>query len=449
MKHSWILSLCLVPVAFGAEPTVPQSRGGPMRLNLKEAVALAISPEGSARVQLAAEALKQAQARSAQARSALLPNLDAALADRNSTVNLAANGLTSIAAPIPGFHFPSLVGPFSTMDLRLSASQSVFDVGSIRRFQASRGGASAARSDLENTEDQVAAQVARAYLSAIRADADVETAQANLALSRAVLMQAENQKTAGTGTGIEITRARVQQANDQQRLLVAENARRSAHLQFLRGLNLPLDTEVELTDKLGHVPADVVTLEQAKSQALAARADLRAQQQREAAAKLSVDATRGDRLPSVSAFGDYGSIGPGVHNLLPTRTYGLTVRIPLFDGGRRGARLAESQSQYRAEEVRTRDMVEQIELELRLAIDALQSAEAQVAVAREGLELAEGELTQARRRYDAGVAAGLEVTDAQTRLERARDNQTEALYNYNMARIDLEKAMGAIRRTMQ
>jgi outer membrane protein TolC len=40
------------------------------------------------------------------------------------------------------------------------------------------------------------------------------------------------------------------------------------------------------------------------------------------------------------------------------------------------------------------------------------------------------------------------VTDAQTRLERARDNQIAALYNYNVARIDLEQAMGRVRRAV-
>jgi outer membrane protein TolC len=47
------------------------------------------------------------------------------------------------------------------------------------------------------------------------------------------------------------------------------------------------------------------------------------------------------------------------------------------------------------------------------------------------------------------VAIAVEVTDAQTRLERARDNQTAALYNYNLARIDLAQAMGAVRRMVQ
>jgi outer membrane protein len=72
-----------------------------------------------------------------------------------------------------------------------------------------------------------------------------------------------------------------------------------------------------------------------------------------------------------------------------------------------------------------------------------------VKVAGEGLELAGNELAQARRRYEGGVAAGLEVTDAQTRLARARDNQTTALYGYNVARIDLAQAMGAVRRMVE
>jgi outer membrane protein TolC len=69
-----------------------------------------------------------------------------------------------------------------------------------------------------------------------------------------------------------------------------------------------------------------------------------------------------------------------------------------------------------------------------------------VKVAKEGLALAEAETNQARRRYGAGVANSLEVTDAQTRLERARDNSVAALFNYNLARIDLAQATGSVRR---
>jgi outer membrane protein TolC len=422
---------------------------GTLELSLKRAVDLAVSPEGSAQIQISNEGLKQAQSRSAQSRAALLPNVDAAFAENNITANLAANGLTSVKLPFAGFSFPSLVGPFNVMDARLSLNQAVFDFSALRRFQASKAGIAAAKEDVNTAEEQVAARVARTYLAAIRADADVESAGANVTLAQALLAQAQDQKSAGNGTGIEITRASVQLAADRQKLLVAQNSQRSARLQLLRAIGLRLDTEIALTDKLQFIPVDAVTLAEAKTVAMKQRPELQAQQQREANARLAASATKLERLPTVAAVGNYGSSGSGLYNNQPTRVYGISIKVPVFDGGRRDARREESASQYRAEKFRTNDLKEQIELDVRLALDSLRSAEEQVQVAKEGLGLAESELTQARRRNDAGVALSLEVTDAQTRLENARDNQTAALYAYNLARIELAQAMGKVRSIVQ
>jgi len=438
----------LVGILLAAAALPATLAAAPVELSLKRAVQLAVAPEGNTRVQLSTESLKQAQSRSLESRAALLPDLSAAYTQQNLTRNLAAMGI-HISSPFPGFQLPQFVGPFTTLDGRVSATQSVFDISAYRRYQASKMALSAARSDVKGTEEQVAALVARAYLAALRADTDVETAKANVALSEAVRKQAEDQKAAGTGTGIEITRTRVQLANDRQRLLVAENARRSAVLQLLRAIGMRLDTELVLTDKLEAPPVDAMTMEQAKAKALEDRPDYRAQREREATARISADAVKLERLPTVTAFGDYGESGTGFNSSLPTRTIGITVRIPVFDGGKREARRAESASQARAERLKTSDLKEQIELDVRLALDALRSADEQVKVSREGLELAENEVTQARRRYEAGVAAGLEVTDAQTRLEWARDNQTAALYNYNVARIDLAQSVGVVRRMVE
>src|SRR5215831_5739820 len=194
MKLLWLV-VVVVPLA-----------GQPIQLSLKRAVEIATSKEGNANIQLAGEALRQAEARSNQARAALLPDVESFVNDQSRTENLEALGLTNLVQiPIPGFHFPQFVGPFTTFDARVTATQSVFDFSSIRRFQASKSGISAAKQDMETTGEQVAAQVARAYLAALKADTDVETAQANVTLSEAVQKQAENQKQAGTGTGIEIT----------------------------------------------------------------------------------------------------------------------------------------------------------------------------------------------------------------------------------------------------
>src|SRR5436190_23619245 len=95
-----------------------------LQLSLRRAVGIATSPEGSARIQLATELTRQADARSKQARAALLPSLDASVSEQNMNRNLAAFGFSGVAVPIPGFSFPSVVGPFNVFDARVNGTQS-------------------------------------------------------------------------------------------------------------------------------------------------------------------------------------------------------------------------------------------------------------------------------------------------------------------------------------
>lgn len=429
-------------------PTITTGQNRPVvPLGLKRAVEIATSPEGSAQMQIAIEETRQAEARRGQARAALLPKIDGVVSQQSVTRNIAAFGVQGVPGSV--FQPPKFVGPFTVTDIRASASQGIIDFASIWRYQASKAGVKAAESAEDSQRDKVAATTARAYLAALRSDADVETANANVELAQALLRQAGNLKAAGTGTGIDVTRARVQLANEQQRLLVARNDQRRTHLQLLRTMGVRLDTQVELTDRLEYNPVDAETLDKAAREALQQRADYRAQQDREQAAKLSLKATRGDNLPMLGAFGDYGAIGSGVDDALPTRSIGLQIRIPIFDGGRRNAISAESAAQFRQQQIRLRDLRDQIEMELELARDGLQSAKDEVEVSREGLRLAEEELAQARRRLDAGVANSLEVTEAQTRVARARENRTAALFHHAQARLDLAEASGTLRREVQ
>lgn len=433
-----IVILCAPLLALGQNAPAPAGK-----LTLKQAVELALSARGNARVQLAAEAVQQSKTRSAQARGALLPNVDSSLAYQSQTRNLGAMGI-ELESPIPGLAIPRFVGPFSTMDARLTANQAVFDFSAIRRYQAAKTGVRAAEADAGSARDQVATQTASQYMAAVAAQANVEAAQANVALSEALAKLAENRRRAGTGTGIEVTRAQVQLANDRQRLLVAGNGRRRALLELQRTMGVSLEGGVEVAETLVYRPSEPVTPQQALERAAKSRADLRAQETRERTARLNYSAVKYERLPSLSGFGDYGSIGTGLGNALPTRTYGVSLRVPVFDGGRRDARRAEGASQLRQEEIRTRDLRAQVELEIRLALDDLKSADDQFQVAEEGLAQAQRETEQAGRRYEAGVASSIEPTDAQARLARARDNRIAALLNYNLARINLAQAMGVI-----
>ena len=424
-----------------AEQTVPRKT---IQLSMKRAVEIALTPEGSPRIALAMESVKQAQEQIREAKSAFLPTVNGTIEEQNETVNLRTFGINFPAIPGFAFSIPSFVGPFSVFDARASAEQSVFNFSDIRRYKAAKIAATATSSDLQTTRNQVSDQVARAYVATLRADAALETARADVELSNALLRLAEQEKDAGTGTGIEITRAQVQLANDQQRLIVSDNDRRRAGLQLLRAMGLDLDVDAQLVDRLSYAEVNVATLEASLAQARKERAELRAQQQREEVARLNYGSVTAERLPSAAVFGNYGDIGIAPDTSRATRDVGVQVKIPIFDGFRRESRIAQSASQLRQEKTRTRDLEQQIELDVRLALDSLRSAKAQVQVAADGLMLAQNEVAQAQRRYQAGVTNSIEVTDAQTRLDRARDNQIAALYNYNLARIDLATATGTI-----
>lgn len=417
-------------------------------LSMKQAVELALEPEGSIRVQLAAEAIRQAESQQGQARASLLPQVDGTLQWDQRVVNLEAFG---VKFGIPGspFETPSKVGPFNVVDARARSTQTVFNLAAIRRYQAAKAGVRAARAAEEGTKDRVAGEVAIGYLAALRASARLTAARANVALAEDLLALAANQKAAGTGTGIDVTRAKVQLQNEKQLLLVARNDRRRAVLELLRAMDLRLQADVMLTDHLEYHPIEAPGPEAALQTALTSRGDWKAQQRREERARISYSAVKWERLPSAGLYGDYGTIGSGASSAFPTYTAGFRITVPVFDGGRMDKRRAETGSLLRQERIRSADLRTRIDLDIRLALDSLRSANEQVMVSREGLKLAAEELAQARRRFKAGVANSVEVTDAQNRMARARDNEIAAVFGYESARLQLGTAMGRVREYIQ
>lgn len=445
--------IALVTIAAAAVAAAAQTPGSPpsssqppreLALSLRQAVELAIAPDGNTRVALVAELAEQARSQTNQSRAAFLPHIDGSVSQQNIVRNLRAFGIRFDTPPVPGFQFPSIVGPFDVFDARLTAAQTIFDWSAIQRYRSAKLQSSAARRQESSTREEVSAQVARAYVVMLRAQEQVDTARADVELAEALEKLAASRKDAGTGTGIEVTRAQVQLANERQKLLVRENERRSAQLQLSRLMGVSLSTELRLTTPLQPPGMAEAEVEPALAEALEHRSDWKAQQEREEALRRADGSVKSERLPSLSGFGDYGSIGSHASSAVPTRTFGVALKVPIFDGGRREARRSESFSRLRQEEIRGRDLRQQIELELRLAFDSLISSVSQVEAAESGLSLAQQEQEQARRRYEAGVGSSIEITDAQTRLARARQNRTDALVLYNLARIDWGEARGRI-----
>src|SRR6188768_2952463 len=264
----WKLTLLLAVCGVGFAQKIP--------LSLKQAVEMALAPDGNTRVRLAAQAVEQSKTRVAQARAALLPNLDGTVGYRNFTMNLEALGITS-TSNIPAFSIPKFIGPISNIDTRFNGTMTIFDFSAWKRMAVAKTGFAAAQAEAEASRNNVADAVARAYVNAVRAEAALRTAQANMTLAESLRKLAFDQKEAGTGTGIEVLRAEVQMANESQRHTLLANELRRAHLQLARLLNLGLDRELELTDSLAMPEANVPGLTEALKAALENRKDLSAQ----------------------------------------------------------------------------------------------------------------------------------------------------------------------------
>jgi outer membrane protein len=441
-----VVSLVLAAVICGTATelvSAEESERNPpeLKLSLRDAIQAAI--DNNVNVRLLKERIAAAQAHANTSLGALLPNVGGYLNGRNQTVNLAAFGLPADRLAALGLT-RSVTEPFEVYDARATLVQNIFSLSLIQRWRAAKSGIDVADLEAEVTKRDVMATVGLMYIEALRADEAVKAREADNELSRQLLKLARDRKAAGVATGLDVTRQEVQLENNTQRLLVSQNEQESARLNLIRALGIAFDVRLVLTDELKFVPVTTQAPEQALLTAREQRLELRAQENRQRLASLSLSSVTSERIPSLSLNGDYGWIGLKPEDALSTRSIGLTLSVPIFDGGQRESRISENRSRVRQESIRMKDVSDQVTLEVRNALLTLESSTQQVGVSARGMELALKELIFAKDRFAAGLTTNIEVTNAQTSVARARDNQIEALFRFNASRINLARAKGEI-----
>lgn len=96
--HRWFSLPLLVTIPLLCPAGESSADRGPLQLTLKRAVELALSPEGNTYIQLSDENLRQAKSRSAEVRSALLPDIETQASETTAMRSLAALGLDLAAS---------------------------------------------------------------------------------------------------------------------------------------------------------------------------------------------------------------------------------------------------------------------------------------------------------------------------------------------------------------
>jgi len=442
----WAAVLVCVLAASGLSRTLAAQEATSYRLTLGDAARLAA--RRSAPVLEARSRAEGAQARVRQSTSALLPSIDATALRGARTFNTASFGLDF---PTPAGQEPffdpagEVVGPVRSADVRASAEVPLLDLAALGRRRSAQAGASAAVQEEEAAAEQAGALAARAYVSDLRARAEVEARQQDLDLARELLRVAQGQLDAGVAVALDVTRAQAQVVTIQAQLLSARHRADIADLALRRALRLPADAALDLADDLESRPAsDSLSEEAATARALDARADLATAKAYRAAATEGLSALKAERLPRLSASADEGYYGKRFGHMLNTYSWSLRLSVPLFDGMSRSARLQEEESRIHEMDFRIEDLEAEVAFQVRRALLNLSAAGEQADAADERLRLAQLEVDQEEERVRAGVSGTADVVRAAMRLNEARTARLDVLAALQSARVALAAATGTV-----
>lgn len=410
------------------------------KLTLQDAVHKAL--QANLNVLLAESRVDEAEgARERSKSAAYLPRINAQTYANFQNRNLRAFGISA-----PGI--PAVVGPFSNYDARIYGQQNVLDLYTYRTFKASENAVDANKLDERDARDLIVRVTASLYLNAQTAASRVDAAQSRVNDSSTLLKLATDKHDAGTATGVDVLRAQVQLANEQQSLLVAQNDLKQAFLTLARNMGISPGTNLELAEPLQYRVIAQLQPDALLSEALQSRADyLSLAKQRETLLEQQ-RANKARNYPKVSVNGNIGEIGRSIGGMTTTGLIQGQVDFIVLDRDRSGESM-QIAGRIKRVEAQIADLQRGVDQDVRQALLNLDSANQQVNVAEQGQQLARRELILAQDRFQAGTTNNVEVVTAQDELARAQENYIVAVTRHVDAKCALARALGDTEKNMQ
>jgi outer membrane protein len=364
-----------------------------------------------------------------------------------------ASGLPSVGASvdyqenlvIPGNSF---VAPGRVLSAGSQLSVPIYQGGAMRNaVKAAEYRVEAGQSDLRATEASIFSQVVGAYMDVIRDQAIVQLNQKNVAVLKTNLQASSDRFEIG-----DLTRTDV--AQSQARLALAEGDLRGAEANLIRSrenyVKLVGDAPVDLQPPpaLPNLPQSV---EDAVAIALNNNPDIEAANQRINASRADIGAARAARMPKLSATlgGGYNnnlhSIPAGntvAENTTKSAAAGLSLTLPIFQGGRPSAQVRQAQSRssqaietYVATE---RDVIAQT----RGAYAAWQANERVIAATEQAVGANALSLEGVRAENSVGTRSILDILNAEQEYLNAQVQLVSAKRNSYVAAFSVLAAMG-------
>jgi len=419
----------LVCALLSGVPVLPAQDA--VSLNLKQAVEMAL--RNSREVALAQARYNVSQNTVAVNRSAFRPNL-----------------FTGSGAAYT-YGFPQTVSGAAPSIVNASYMQTVFNPLLSSQVRASDERREAQRLELEKTRNSVMLQTSSSYLelAKVRHSLDLMRTQRQ---SNARILDFTRQRLAeGRELPIEVTRAELNEARSEQKIIQLESRQRVLEQQLAALTGLPGGRRIEIESEV--LPLDEQQREQELvDRALSSSLDLQQAEFERRARAHRLEGEIGTKWPTVDLFAEYGLFSK-INNFQEffqkfqrnNFNIGLQVRIPIMDS-QRSANVALAQSELTTAEMDLRAKRQNVELDVEKQYQHLRELSAARDVARLELKLAQENLQIVQAGFEEGRSNLRDVEKA--RLEE-NDKWVAFLdsdYDYQKAQLDLLNTTGDLGR---
>lgn len=425
---------------FGGGIPTGKDSGTVLTLTLQNALSLGL--RSNLGVVDQASSVLQARGQRTVARSELLPTINTVVSEELERINLRTQGVESTMFPeTVKFNF------FDALAARLQ--QAVFDLVRIDNLHSATETLKANLKLTHNARDLVVLAVAGTYVQVIATRARVNAAQAQVETARAVYQQAADRRSLGLAARLDVNRAQVQLQTEQQRLRSLQADLETQYLRLARIIGLPLGQQFTVAEDYNFSPLTELNLAVALDRAFKNRPDLEAGNAGVRAAEAAVKAAHAERVPTLTVNADFGAAGlTPTHESAGVYSVSGTLTIPLYQGGRIRGDIQQANAALQQRRAELEDLHGQVDEDVRQAFIQLNSAADQVAVARSNVDLAHDTLTQSRDRFVVGITDTVEVVQAEQAVVQADDDYITAVFEHNLAKVSLARAMGNAEQTL-
>lgn len=413
-------------------------------LTINDAVQLAIKQNKD--VEVSKLGIRKADAQVTEARSNALPSVDIS-AQYNRNIKVPVFFIPNFQDPSAGLQ-PIQAGLANSYNVSASATQVLFNAAVFRGIGASKIYADAARQQYRSTAAAVVAETQRRYYGALAAKEFVTIAESTLENAEQNFATVDALFREGLVAEFDHIRARVAVDNIRPQVTQARAAYATATAALLTYLSMDMTDSVDLSSDGFADPTAVPNEREALDQAMAKNYSLHALEVQLKVLDEFVALNEATYYPSLTAIGNWQNFGQSsvFDSWLSATTafVGVNLSLNVFNGFQTVAKVEQAKVDYLQAEQQLANLKNGIQLQVRAAINDLQSARDRITAQQSTVEQAQRGFEIARIRYTEGTGSLLEINDAETALARARVNRLQALYDYYLAKAQYDLVTGAI-----